>query len=401
MKKLISMRPWLLLLLVPAIIFSCKDDDATPQELLPKLDGFYVYGTKTIAASAADPEAKMSRAALDIAKGAKVENMEGVYGKFLYIGANSTIKFAEVKNSEGTFYGALDGGTKIKGTDIGTTVPINDVVVHGSLVAGEKEIAIVTEGLYYAFVNINTKEFVIMPVKANIIGDATTGQWATSTALAQKSVSVDSAVFESTMALKGESGYRYRFNDGWQVYYDPNIVTMSSLGVKSYGTAWDTGINDIGYFTDNIPNKETGTFIVKLKYTASTGAWKETKLRSYANVKVGLFGNAYYLPSGAEGNWGDPYGLSLPTQTGNTYTWKWTDANLIEGREFVILENGTWGGMTVLYNAATPRDGAAFTDSKITNAAENFKVAKGGKYDITFTLNAVTGVRKLTIVAKS
>jgi len=402
MKKLISLSlGWLVLLALPFWITSCGSDDEEG-ELLPKLDGFYIYGTNTIAETAVDPNAKMARAVLDKKQGAKVENMDGIYGKFLYIGAGSKIKFAEVVSEVGTTYGASGGGEVELGTDVGN-VPINDQVIHGTLEADAAEISVAEAGLYYAYVNASTKQFILMRVEAQIIGDATAGAWATGTPITLKSASKDSTVFESTLSLKGESGYRLRFNDGWHVYQDANIVVLSSLGVLDYQTAWDTGINNVGLFLDNIPNKETGSFQVKLKFTASTGEWKETKVRSYAGVKLGLFGNAFTLPTGGAGEWsaGSSYKVDV-VKTGNIYTWTWSNVALSVDGEFVILENGDWGGMMIFFNDATTRTGDAFTGGKIVKGtgSENFKVATAGNYDIKVTINAVTGVRTLNIITK-
>ena len=154
----------MLTLALPLIIVSCSKDDAEPEELIPKLDGVYIYGTNTVAASAVEPAARMNVAQLDPGKVPNVETQDGVYGKFMYVGAGSKIKVAEVVGGVGTIYGAENGGKKELGTDI-ENVPINDVVIHGTLVADATEIAVSDEGLYYAYVDINNKNFVIMRVK--------------------------------------------------------------------------------------------------------------------------------------------------------------------------------------------------------------------------------------------
>lgn len=154
-----------LLLLVAAPLFfsSCDDETEAPKELLPKLDGFYIYGTNTIASSAVEPAARMALAVLDHGKAPNVENQAGVYGKFLFIGANSKIKFAEVKNEVGIVYGAENGGTTSNGLDVGN-VPIDDNVIHGTLLVDGPEIDVAEAGLYYAFANVNTGFFVLVHV---------------------------------------------------------------------------------------------------------------------------------------------------------------------------------------------------------------------------------------------
>lgn len=410
MKKLFFTQ---LLLLVGALVLitSCNDDEGdgpvTPAPLVPNMEGFYVYGTNTIAEDALDPDARMSRAVLDPSQGAQVENMEGVYGKFMYIGANSTIQFTEVEDEEGTVYGAAGGGTIEQGAEVGN-VGVEDEVIHGTLEVDGPAIQINEEGLYYVFVNTIDDEFVIMRVEPNMIGDATPGQWEEGTPLPQQSVSASGAVFEATnVPLTGESGYRYRLNEGWHTYASPNIVTLSSLGVEDYGTAWDTGVNDIGFYLDNIPHQESGMFTVRLEYDAESGEWTETKTRTgslqvdHSETAIGLFGNAYYLESGEQAEWNEPYGVQTPTSDGNVYTWTWENVELIEEGEFVILENGEWGGLSFLYNDATAREGAAFESGAITNLAENenenFHVATGGEYDITLMIDVENDTRTLNI----
>jgi hypothetical protein len=412
MKKLFSHRLLLLMavmLVLPLFFFSCDDENTEdPPPPPPNQDGLYVFGTNTIAALATDADARMNLADLDVKQGAEVEEMPGVYGKFMYIGANSTIKFMEVANKVATTFGAANGGTTGLGTDIGN-VPINDEVIHGDLLVDGPGIKIAEEGLYYTYLNKNDNMFIIVPVKAQIIGDATELQWSAGTPLPVKSVSKTGAVFEATgVELLAEHGYRYRINDGWHVYQSPNIVTLSSLGVAElWPDAWAKDHNDIGFFLENAPHKETGVFTVTLSYDAETGTWTETKTKTgnilvdYTDTQIGLFGNAYFLPSGAEGSWGEAYQVKAPTKAGSVYTWFWDNTDLIVDREFVILKNGNWdGGMAFLWNTGTAREGAAFTNNQITNTGdnENFHVSVGGNYDITLKIDAAADTRTLTIV---
>jgi hypothetical protein len=412
MKKSVITRLSVMVFL-SALVFACSDDkNETPKELTPKLDGFYVYGTNTIAAASTEPTARMSRAVLDPGKGAQVNDMEGVYGKFMYIGANSSLKFAEVKSEKGVIYGAEGGGATDSASVVGNVIE-KDVVIHGTLKADATPINIKDEGLYYVFVNTNTGLFIIMRVKADMIGDATEPQWSRGTLLPQKSTSKDSTVFEKTeLNLKGSSGYRYRFNDGWHVYNDnTSIATLSSLGVASYGDAWASGVNDLGFFLDNIPHKEDGVWTIRLKFDAATGTWTEKKiktgnlLKDYTSTQMGLFGNAYVKQNGDTANWGsgtDGYDLKVPAKVNKVYTWTWTNVNLIEGREFIFLEGGAWGGLQIDATGAT-NTGSAIDNSKIVDATtignqyHNYYVKTGGSYDVTLVIDAVAATKTVTI----
>jgi hypothetical protein len=398
MKKLLFTR-LMLLALLPLFFYSCgNDDDPAPQVLQPKLDGVYVYGTNTIAEQPTNPNARLAGALLDPTLGANVSTMEGVYAKFMYIGANSTIQFSEVENEVATVYGAADGGTVGAGVDAGNT-DVQDEFIYGELEANGAPIEVSEEGLYYTFVNTIDNTFRLMKVEPQMIGDATEGLWSMGTPIPMVSASAEGAVFEATgLQLKGESGYKYRLNNGWQAFNDENIVTLTSLGVESYGEAWDSGVNDVGFFNDNIPQKETGVYTVRLTYDAASGDWTESKIRDYSTTQVGLFGNAYILPSGEQAAWNEPYGLTTPSKDGNVYTWSWNSVQLAAESEFVVLENGQWGGLAVLYNGATTRAGDAF-DTEIVKGegSENFLVVEEGVYDISLTINVETGVRTLTI----
>lgn len=413
MKKLMTMR-LLLLLMLPILFIACDEDPVEdPIVLEPAEDGVYIYGSNTIAATIEDATARMAAAVLDPGQGAMVDNMDGVYGKFMYIGANSTLNIRVVEGDADTTYGLPDGGTYDSASVFGNIL-VKDKVTAGTLIANEDAIEVAQEGLYYAFLNTNTNLFVLMKVKAQMIGDATELNWAAGTNISMKSSSKDSTVFEITgLNLKGATGYRYRFNDGWHVYADGNIITLSSLGVESYGTAWDTGINDLGYFLENTPHKDNGVFTVKLSFNAATGEWKELKTKTgellidYTDTQMGLFGNAYELASGDTANWGsgtDGYELHAPSKSGSVYTWTWDNVNLIEGREFIFLENGAWGGLQIDYLGAAV-GGSATTNEDVVNATSvggefnNFFVSTGGSYTITLEINAETTGRTVTITS--
>lgn len=410
MKKLFILQLLLLLLATPLIFSSCDSDEEAPKELLPKLDGFYIYGTNTIASSAVEPAARMARAILDHGKAPNVTDAEGVYGKFLFIGANSKIKFAEVKNEVGVVYGAPDGGTVSNGLDVGN-VPIDDNVIHGTLTADAPEVNVSEAGLYYAFVNVNTGLFVLIHIEPNMIGDATPGQWATGTNIPQKSSTVDSTVFELTnLTLKGESGYRYRINNGWHAYQEENVLTtLSSLGVLSYGDSWPLLVNDIGFFLDNAPHQQTGIFTVKLKYVAATDEWIEKKTRTgnvltdYSNHNIAIIGDATANGSfNGDGTGG--FGAHKPVKAGNVYTWTWNDVPMIDEKEFIFLQDATWGKLQIDYLGAAV-SGSAITGTKIIDATaapvsgphHNFHVLEGGTYDVTLVINAATDARTITI----
>lgn len=404
----------LLLMAVSLIVVSCKKDDPGPKELIPKLDGLYVYGTNTVAETAIESAAKMARAMLNPDKSGGETNMEGVYGKLMYIGAGSTIKFSEVIEEESTTYGAVNGGEIIAGTDLGLT-DIKADIITGTLVPDEDPIAVTDEGLYYVFVDMDSLEFRILKLEPEIIGDATELMWTAGTPLPQVHASTDSAVFEVTgLELVGASGYKYRFSNGWELYIGNGIATYTHLGVESYADAWETGINDIGYFGENIPHKVDGVFTVRLKFDPATGEWDETKIKTgailidYSAHQMGLFGNAYLLAPGDTANWTsglDGYGLHSPQVNGNVYTWTWNNTELIQDREFIFLENGVWGGLQLDWSMLTSVDGKAIDDGDIVDAKDdmggewhNFYVVVGGSYDISLVIDAAAETKVVTVV---
>lgn len=381
--------------------FSCKKDGDDPVVLLPNLNGLYVTGTNTVASDLGNAASKVNLAILDPGKGAMVNNLPDVYGRFIHIGANSTIQLTYVKDGVGTTYGAPDGGSLDSAFVAGGS--INDVVIHGTMLKDGPAIKVTKAGLYYLFADYNKLTFSLSEVRANMIGDATPGQWATGTLLPLKSSDALKTVFEATnVPLFGAAGYRYRFNDGWHFYEDNTVITLSSMGVLSYGTAWDTGINDVGFFLDNIPNKETGLFTVTLTYDSKTGEWDEVKTKTgellvdYSDNEYGWFGNAYYVSGTTEGAWDAIHHIKKPVKDNNLYNWTW-ELELLEGRSFVLRENATPGAWITYGGAA--KLGSAFDDGSIVkeNGQDNYFVAKGGNYKITFTINAEDDGRILTI----
>lgn len=380
-----------------------NDDDDGP--LIPNQEGFFVFGNDTIAEDALDPDARMSRAVLDPAQGAQEENMEGVYGKYMYVGANSVIEFTHYEDDVATAYGVEGGGEVVDAEELGN-VPLTTDVIYGTLVEDGPALQVAEEGLYYTFVNTVDNTVVLMQVEPQIIGDATEGQWEAGTALPLVSVDEEGAVFEATdVTMYGAAGYRHRFSDGWHAYASPDVVTLNSLGVEDYGAAWDAGTYDVGFFLDNIPSHEDGLYTMRLEFDAQTGEWTETKTKTgdlavdYSTVEMGLFGNAY---EGGDWEVGNGYGLHTPTANGNVYTWTWEDAVLIEEMEFIFLEGAEWGGLEINFEGAT-LEGSAIDDEQIVNATSvgmefpNFYVAEGGTYDITLSVDADAGTRTVTI----
>jgi len=389
------------MVMVASLFVACKDDDNNPIDLVPNLNGLYVYGTNTVSNKPGNSASKVNLAILDPGKGAMVDNLPGVFGKFIHIGANSTISLAYKADAIEKLYGSPNGGSL--DSAIVTGGVINDKVIHGSLVDGAPAIKVTKAALYYLYVDINTETFVLMEVKANIIGDATQLQWSAGTVLPLVSSDSLKTVFEITnLPLVGASGYRYRFNDGWHVHYDATTVTLSSMGVPSYGAAWDSGINDIGFYLDNAPHKESGYFTVNLTFDAKTGIWTETKTKTgnllvdYSNAKYGWFGNAYYVTGTVEGAWDAIHHIQMPVKTDNLYNWDW-NLELIEGRSFVLREDG--GSNAWITYGGAAKIGASFDDGSIIkeNGQDNYYVAKGGNYHITFTINAEDEGRILTI----
>jgi len=400
-----------MILFVTVLVVSCSDSSTNgtddPPPLIPDLDGFFVYGSNTIAADIMEPNARMARAALDPTQGSGVENMPGVYGKYLYIGANSTIQFSMVDDEVRTDYGAEGGGTVDHGDDV-PNVLVDANVTHGVLLEDGPPINVSEEGLYYLFINTHEDLFVLVKTDVHMIGDATEGQWSTPTQIPLESVSESGAVFEVTnLPLSGHSGYRYMLQKGWHVYASPDIVTASSLGVESYGEAWDTGESDIGFYIDNIPHHETGMFTVRVEYNASLNEWSETKTRTgdtqidYSETEMGLFGNAYVV-NGTEADWDEGYGLHQPEISGTIYTWTWSSVDLIEERAFIFLEDGEWGGLQIDYSGADVQ-GTAIDDELIVDETSvggeyhNFYVSTGGTYDITLTIDSDGDDKTVTI----
>ena len=412
MKKLFLLQILLLCIAAPLYFSSCDDSDDGEQVLIPNLDGFYVFGTNTIAASPSEPAARMNPAILDIDKPPNVADEDGVFGKLIYIGANSQIQFVKVLNKEGTIYGAADGGSVDIGLDI-DNVPIDDDVVHGTLVADGPKIEVAEEGLYYAFANINTGTFVLMKVKPNMIGDTMPGGWDVASEIPQIKLSRDSAVFEATnLTLKGESGYKYRLNAGWAVYEETGVLTtLTSLGVVDYGVSWGLPTNDIGFYQQNTPHQTTGIFTVHLKYNIATGIWTEKKTKTgnvlidYTNHEMAIIGTAT-----TGGSWnGDGtggYGQRKPTKAGTVYTWTWDDVPFLQDNEFIFLQDAHWppNHLLIAFDGAAV-DGNAVTESKIINAKSapvngpdaNFHVITGGSYDVKLVIDAATEGRTVTI----
>lgn len=389
----------MLILVFGFSVISCDPENPGPNPPgdIPEMDGFYFYGSNTLASKSADAHALLPLARLDPAKSGGNTEREGVFGRLIYIGPNSTIQIAELAGDDYTVYGLPNGGELKPGIQLSFT-NIASEMIQGILAPDEDPIIITNEGLYYVLVLKERKEIRLMELRPEIIGDATQGGWSTGTPIPLKSISRDSAVFEITqLPLKGSSRYKYRFARGWELYTGANTVTMTNLGNRNYEESISSGNNDIGYYSDSCAHIIDGKYTINLTYYLTGDKWKENKILTgefpadYTNTEFGLFGNAYLNAAGDTASWRpgiDGYELRTPTMEGNTYTWSWTSISLIKDREFVILENGEWGGMEISYSIADIVTGQAIDDGLIIDAASvgsdlnNFYVATGGTYDI-------------------
>lgn len=402
----------LLLIIAPVLFFGCGQDDgpSTPPPPPINLNGFFVYGTSTVADDVEDEQARMALATLNPDKSGSETSKTGYFGKYMHIGANSTLSFARYKGTEGTIYGAAGGGTKEVASVVGNS-DIADQMIHGTLEADGTPIAIAEEGLYYVFADTIAKTFRLIKLNPNIIGGATPNGWEASTSIPLKSSDLNTTVFEATdVAMKGADGYKIRFNQGYEIFNDGAIATINYLGVDDYATAWDAGAGnfDLIYKDVNIPNHEGGIYTITLTFDYKTGEWTEVKTKTgeividYSAVKMAIIGNAF---EGGSWNGDGTGGLNphAPTKTDNVFKWTWNDVTLIQDMEFIFLEEATWGKTLIAYPGATAQ-GKAITDKLITNAKidegkpdENFYVKVGGNYNITLEFDGVTDAKTVTI----
>ena len=413
MNKLSNKLMGILLLILPLYFFSCSDDEKDgPKVLLPNEAGFYVFGENTVAAEPSEPAARMAQAKLDPTKGLMVDKLDSVYGKYIYIGAGGSIRFAAVPEDEdGVILGSSDAAV-VNGADEGFSV--DDDVINGSLEEGGDAIEITEEGLYYVFVDMNTLNFVITQVKGQVIGDALVElAWSAGTVLPQKSISVTETVFEATnVKMTFGGGYKFRFNEGWHSYTDANMSTFSFLGELSYGDAWAAQEINPGFFNDNIPSFAAGLYTVTLKFTANPsggeGVWVGTAVKTgelpvdYTDYNVAIIGDAIagtcFCGDGTGG-----YQGHVPVKNGNIYTWTWNDATLIAEKEFIFLQDATWGGFLVDFVGAATVNGTAVTAGNVVNATTvgkefaNYYVVTGGVYDITLSVDETNNSKTVTI----
>jgi len=401
----------LLLIIAPVLFFGCGQDDgpSTPPPPPINLNGFFVYGTSTVADDVEDEQARMALAVLNPNKSGTKTSETGFFGKYMHIDANSTISFARYKGTEGTIYGAAGGGA----TEVASVVGLSDIadpMIHGTLVADGAPIAIAEAGLYYVFADTISKTFRVMKLNMNLIGPATKDDWTASVSVPLKSSDANTTVFEGTDIPLEVDGYKIRFNQGYEILNDTKIATINYLGVEDYATAWEAGAGnyDLIFKDESIPNHEAGMYTVTITYNATTTEWTEVKTKTgdlvtdYSTVKMAVIGNAF---EGGSWNGDGTGGLNphAPTKTDNVFKWTWNNVTLIQDMEFIFLEEATWGKTLIAYPGAAVQ-GKAITDKLITNAKvdegkpdENFYVKVGGNYNISLEFNGVTGDKTVTI----
>ncbi|MFN8334425.1 MAG: hypothetical protein U0U09_04805 [Cyclobacteriaceae bacterium] len=401
-KKMLRM---FLLLVIPVYFYSCSDDDGGGSKvLLPKSEGFFVFGTNTIAEEPTEVAARMALAKLDPTHGPAA--VDSVYGKYMYIGANSEIQFALVNEDGGMLIGSSDAA-ETNGAEAAVSVD-DDHVIIGTLEEDGDPIEITTEGLYYVVADLNEMRLVITPVKPQVVGDALAdGSWTVSIPLPVKSVSKEATVFEGPVEMVFGNGYKYRFNEGWASYYTADFATFSFLGVESYGAAWEAQHVDPGFFNENIPSFAAGNYTLTLTYTASTtggeGTWTALATTDFSDFSMAIIGDATANGSfNGDGTGG--YQPKTPTKSGTVFTWTWDNVPFLVDKEFIFLQNATWGGLQIDYTGATV-SGTAISAGNIIDATaapvngpyHNYHVINAGSYDVTLVIDAATNTKTVTI----
>jgi hypothetical protein len=411
MNKLRNKLMGILLLILPLYFFSCSDDDKEdPKVLLPKAEGFYVFGENTVATEPSEPAARMAFGLLDPTKAPNTTTIDSVYGKYIYIGAGGSINFAAVSGEEdGVLLGSNDAIVE-NGVEHNS---VNDNIIHGTIEEGGDAIEVEEGGLYYVFVDMNNLTFTITRVKGQVIGDALVDlAWSAGTVLAEKSSSVTETIFEATDVKMQVGGFKFRFNEGWHSFTNESMSTFSFLGELSYGDAWAIQEINPGFFNDNIPCFAAGLYTVTLKFTANPsggeGVWTGTIAKTgelpinYTNHNMSINGNAI-AGTNFNGDGTGGYGGHVPVKSGNIYTWTWNDAVLIAEGEFIFLQNATWGGLLVDFVGAATVNGTAVTAGSVVNATTvgkefaNFYVVTGGTYDITLAIDGTNNSKTVTI----
>jgi hypothetical protein len=303
-----------------------------------------------------------------------------------------------VAGSVRTTYGPAAGfGVVTQTTTDEPKVPFQ----RGPVTAGSTtKFTVPADGFYHVVFHKGFNKVAIMPVQWGLIGAATPGGWTNDTMMTASAFNLTDMSWTLTDLVLQKGDWKFRYSHGWKVEIDTTDANKDNW-VKVNTNLGGT-VAALVPGGDNIPNDTPGKYTVTIAYKLGTG-YTATLTKTgnldpinYSTYQMGIIGDAYFLPGGAQANWDENFGTQLPVVSGTDYTWTY-DIELIADKQFKFRQGTDWSGKSIGYGDVTMA-GAAAADFSDSGADHNFKIAAtaGGNYTLVLKIDAANEVYTVT-----
>jgi len=333
---------------------SCKSDNpSSPVNVVE--DGFYVVGNATTIADLTVDGASVALMAPGINENGQVAR-DGMYEKYVALLGGKSFSIVLKAGTVETQYGATLASEDLP--DDGNQPPIT--ILRGVLTAnGSLQVA--ENGLYHIIVDLNTDHalanptIIIAPVTFGVRG-AMNG-WGF-TAFSSPTFNQTSMTYTMTnVQVETGGGWKFAYGGGWKIILNPEVtddnaqirantnlgndatddnLPLIANGMKPGGK--NIGIDRAVYTITLTWNLKGGD--VKESFVASLTKTGDLEVLDPTTFIYSLIGDAVFV-DGEQTNWDADLDMPYVGNTGNTYTFKATNATLGDG-EFKVRFNHDW-----------------------------------------------------------
>lgn len=377
---------------------SCEKEKNTPIETGDLLtSGAYVVGDAT---GYADLQAT-GVVATGMAQGlneVKGEAREGMYEKYIVLEANKDFQIVFKEGQTYTYYGA-----NLEAAKLATDGQELDGW-KGALMQDAK-MKVNATGFYHIILDFNKDELlngtggaqiVVAPVEWGIAGSM--NSWGFTAADQQPQVQAKQNEITWTWTdaeLPANTEFKFKHSAVWKIFLDDaqQVSANTNLGTGMVPNGANMVVENGGLYKIVLTFKMAkGDIAASYSYTMEkTG---DVQVKDYSDVVLCVVGDAVAEQAGAEADaagdaggwgWGNRFSMGKPAKSGNVYTWTAT-MNLLAA-----------GGCKVRSYNTTDE---LYVEAGMEGGSDNITVPADGVYTVTFTLDAATNAKTVTLVGE-
>lgn len=377
---------------------SCKDDeDDDDDNTTIILDGMYISGGATAYADL-NSKAMMKATKNEIDQSDRAT----LYELYIPLKAGSAgFTITKVSGSTKTTYAP---GANWADVAQGTTDEPKVTFQRGSVVAGATKFTVPADGFYHVVIDMEVMKAVIVPVHWGMIGAACENGWSSSVALTESAFNSTSMSWTKTQMTLKKGDFKFRYSDGWKVEIDTVIdLGGGKKGIKA-NTNFGGAVNALVAGGANINNATPGYYTCTLTYTLGTGYTAtvtktgDLPMTDYSTYNMGLVGDGVYNGANPH-DWNSTIMKSLPTKTGNVYTWTYANVKVRTAGSFKVRQGDDWTGLILGYPQVTMAGPNAGDFS--ANGDGNFVPSSDGStYDFVLAIDAANETYTFTATKK-